>query len=67
MGLFEEKYAELGNQIKVYTVGPPDGEYFSREICSGPHVEHTGILGKFRIKKEQASSAGIRRVKAVLE
>jgi alanyl-tRNA synthetase len=67
IGLFEDKYAELGSQIKVYTVGDSDEQYFSREICSGPHVEHTGVLGKFRVKKEQASSAGVRRIKAVLE
>ncbi len=58
MGLFEGKY---GEKVKVYTV-----EGWSKEICGGPHVEHTGILGKFKIKKEQSSSAGIRRIKAVL-
>ncbi len=58
MGLFEGKY---GEKVKVYTV-----EGWSKEICGGPHVEHTGILGKFKIKKEQSSSAGIRRIKAIL-
>jgi alanyl-tRNA synthetase len=67
MGAFGDKYGEV---IKVYTVGDPDGENYSREICGGPHVEHTGKLGedgkKFKILKEESSSAGIRRIKAAL-
>lgn len=67
MGAFGDKYGEV---IKVYTVGDPDGENYSREICGGPHVEHTGRLGedgkKFKILKEESSSAGIRRIKAAL-
>lgn len=67
MGAFGDKY---GESIKVYTVGDPEGDHFSREICGGPHVEHTGALGeggvKFKILKEESSSAGIRRIKAVL-
>lgn len=63
MGVFESKYDE---KVKVYTVGKGD-QIFSKEICGGPHVEKTGMLGKFKIKKEQSSSAGIRRIKAVLE
>lgn len=66
-GVFEDKYEELGNKIKVYEVGDDEKGYFSREICGGPHVERIGELGRFRIKKEEASSAGIRRIKAVLE
>jgi len=62
-GVFESKY---GENVKVYTVGQEDN-IFSREICGGPHVEHTGELGVFRIKKEQSSSSGVRRIKAVLE
>lgn len=58
IGLFEGKY---GEKVKVYTV-----EGWSKEICGGPHVERTGKLGTFKIKKEQSSSAGIRRIKAVL-
>ena len=58
MGLFESKY---GEKVKVYSIGD-----FSKEICGGPHVEHTAVLGKFKIKKEEASSAGVRRIKAVL-
>ena len=59
IGLFENKY---GDVVKVYTIGD-----FSKEICGGPHVKHTGELGHFKIKKEESSSAGIRRIKAVLE
>ncbi len=58
IGLFESKYSE---RVKVYTMGD-----FSKEICGGPHVTHTGALGRFTIKKEEASSAGVRRIKAVL-
>ncbi len=63
IGLFEDKY---GEKVKVYTIGSGD-EVFSKEICGGPHVAHTGILGHFKIKKEESSSAGIRRIKAILE
>lgn len=67
MGAFGDKYGDI---IKVYTVGDPDGDNYSREICGGPHVEHTGRLGeegkKFKILKEESSSAGIRRIKAAL-
>ncbi len=58
IGLFDNKY---GSKVKVYTVNG-----VSCEICGGPHAAHTGELGKFKIKKEQASSAGVRRIKAVL-
>jgi alanyl-tRNA synthetase len=61
-GVFDEKYSE---RVKVYSIGnPPD--YFSREICGGPHVGKTGVLGRFKILKEEAVSAGVRRIKAVL-
>ncbi len=59
IGLFGDKY---GERVKVYTMGT-----FSKEICGGPHASHTGELGAFKIKKEEASSAGVRRIKAVLE
>ncbi|MBU1896074.1 alanine--tRNA ligase [Patescibacteria group bacterium] len=62
IGLFGDKYEA---RVKVYTVGDPESP-FSREICGGPHVEHTSELGSFKIKKEEASSAGIRRIKAIL-
>ena len=57
-GLFENKY---GDRVKVYTIGD-----FSKEICGGPHVTHTGELGTFKIKKEESSSSGVRRIKAIL-
>lgn len=63
MGIFESKY---GQTVKVYTVGSGD-EIVSREICGGPHVERTGVLGHFKIQKEESSSSGVRRIKAVLE
>ena len=58
-GLFASKY---GDKVKVYTIGD-----FSKEICGGPHVERTGNMGHFKIKKEEGVAAGIRRIKAVLE
>lgn len=58
MGLFEHKY---GDQVSVYSAGN-----FTKEICGGPHVTNTRELGHFRIKKEEASSAGVRRIKATL-
>lgn len=66
IGLFEDKYAQLGNKVKVYMVGDDQRGYFSKEICGGPHVEHTGLVGKFKIVKEEASSAGVRRIKAIV-
>ena len=62
-GQFWDKYPE---KLKVYTIGDFDNP-ISREVCGGPHVEHTGLIGKFKIKKEESSSAGVRRIKAVLE
>jgi alanyl-tRNA synthetase len=62
-GAFGEKY---GERVKVYQIGQGDN-VFSKEICGGPHVEQTGVLGKFRIVKEESSSQGVRRIKAVLE
>ncbi|MBI2634417.1 alanine--tRNA ligase [Candidatus Peregrinibacteria bacterium] len=65
IGLFGEKY---GEKVKVYTVGDPDkGTVFSMEICGGPHVKNTSELGHFKLVKEESSSSGIRRIKAVLE
>lgn len=72
IGLFEDKYEA---KIKVYTVGDPslpatadpNSPTFSREVCGGPHVAHTGLVGKFKIVKEEAVSAGVRRIKAVVE
>ena len=57
--MFIEKYPD---EVTVYSIGD-----FSKELCGGPHVQHTGVLGHFKIKKEEASSAGVRRIKACLE
>ncbi len=62
IGLFEDKYAKLGNKVKVYFIGD-----YSTEICGGPHVEHTGQIGGIKIQKEEAVSAGVRRIRAVLQ
>jgi len=67
IGLFEEKY---GDVVKVYFIGKPEEGFekaYSKEICGGPHVEKTGILGHFKIIKEEAVSSGVRRIKAILE
>ena len=80
LGLFEEKY---GDKVRVYKIGPSNsshsspsdtrpsesrtGQAFSLEYCGGPHVENTKTLGHFKIKKEEAVSAGVRRIKAILE
>jgi alanyl-tRNA synthetase len=67
-GVFDDKYSELGDKVKVYFVGDKaTGEFFSKEVCGGPHAERTGGLGKFRIKKEESVSAGTRRIKAFLD
>lgn len=66
IGLFEAKY---GDKVKVYSIGGPldSPDAFSKEICGGPHVKNTEELGQFKITKEEASSAGVRRIKAILE
>ncbi|MFA6338872.1 MAG: alanine--tRNA ligase [Candidatus Paceibacterota bacterium] len=61
---FGEKY---GDMVKVYTIGNEELGIFSREFCGGPHVSNTSELGSFKITKEEAVSAGVRRIKAVLE
>ena len=57
--MFIEKYPDIAT---VYSIGD-----ISKELCGGPHVKNTSELGKFKIKKEEASSAGVRRIKAILE
>lgn len=68
IGVFDAKY---GDTVSIYTVGETgkrgEVKLFSMEFCGGPHVEHTGVLGKFKIQKEEAVSQGVRRIKAVLE
>ena len=58
-GTFANKYGEI---VRVYTIGQ-----LSKEICGGPHVTNTGLLGHFKIIKEESSSAGVRRIKGILE
>ena len=72
ISLFGERY---GDRVKVYAIGDFDpapreereSPTFSKESCGGPHVEHTGELGRFQIVKEQSASGGVRRVRATLE
>ena len=59
IGIFDTKY---GEQVTVYSIGDYD-----KQICGGPHVKHTGELGHFKLVKEESSSAGIRRIKGILE
>lgn len=59
LGIFDDKY---GEKVSVYSIGD-----FSSEICAGPHVKNTCELGKFKIQKEESSSSGVRRIKAILE
>lgn len=66
IGVFDDRY---GSEVKVYQMGPRHGELaepFSKEICGGPHVARTGMLGSFKIQKEESSSAGVRRIKAIV-
>ncbi len=67
-GAFGDKY---GDKVKVYTMGEPGQRPYSIEICGGPHVDHTNVLAEsgkhFKIIKEEASSAGVRRIKAILK
>ncbi len=74
IGVFDDRY---GSEVKVYVMGDAhaavagtgkigDGPVFSKEICGGPHVARTGMLGHFTIQKEESSSAGVRRIKAVV-
>jgi alanyl-tRNA synthetase len=67
LGVFDDRY---GNRVKVYSIGDPSagsGQVFSREICGGPHASTTRELGHFKITNETSSSAGVRRIKAILE
>lgn len=63
-GSFRDRYPD---RVTVYTIGIEDDEPVSVEICGGPHVTRTGELGRFKIQKEESSSAGVRRIKAILE
>ena len=62
--LFTNKY---GEDVMVYTVGRDvKNDWFSKEVCGGPHVQHTAQIGEFKIEKEQSSSAGVRRIRATI-
>ena len=63
MGLFGDKYGDI---VRVYTIGE-GAKKWSTELCGGPHVKNTSELGHFKIVKEEAVSAGVRRIKAILE
>ncbi len=63
-GVFDDRYR---GTVKVYRIGKKHGEAFSLEICGGPHVENSSVLGNFRIIKEESVSQGVRRIKAVLD
>ncbi len=70
IGVFDDRY---DSDVKVYQIGPStssgQGEWsepFSLEICGGPHVARTGMLGSFKLKKEESSSSGVRRIKATV-
>lgn len=63
LAFFTQKYEE---QVKVYTVGDPNGEFFSKEVCGGPHVTHLAEVGHVTIIKEEAAGAGIRRIYATV-
>ncbi len=62
-GIFDAKY---GEKVSIYTIGD-EKLYFSKEICGGPHVKNTAELGQFKIQKEESSSSGVRRIKAILQ
>jgi len=62
-GVFDAKY---GNKVSVYSIGNKPN-FFSKEICAGPHIQNTKELGEFKIKKEESSSAGVRRIKGILK
>ncbi len=65
LGFFHEKYPA---RVKVYTMFDPNtNEVYSKELCGGPHVSHTNEVGRFRITKEESSSAGVRRIRGVVE
>jgi alanyl-tRNA synthetase len=64
MHFFAEKY---GEKVKVYTIGDPKGDWSSKEVCGGPHVTHTGVIGSVKIIKQEKIGSGVVRIYAVLE
>src|SRR3989338_8340848 len=67
IGAESEFGVKYGNTVSVYFIGDKKGIIFSKEFCGGPHVNNTSELGKFKIIKEEASSQGVRRIKAILQ
>ncbi len=67
LGAEMEFGAKYGDVVSVYFIEDESGFALSKEFCGGPHVEHTGVIGHFKIQKEEASSAGVRRIKGILE
>jgi len=63
LAFFGAKYPEI---VTVYTIGDPK-HYFSKEVCTGPHVENTQVLGEFQILKEESAGSGKRRIYAILK
>jgi alanyl-tRNA synthetase len=61
---FGVKYPDM---VSIYFIGDDLDHAISKEFCGGPHIEHTGLIGTFKIQKEEASSAGVRRIKATIE
>ncbi len=67
IGLFADRYAEVGDKVKVYFIGDEAiGNVYSKEVCGGPHVANTSELGEFQIQKEESIGSGLRRIKAIL-
>ncbi len=66
LGAEMEFGAKYPDRVSVYMIHDAADKVFSKEFCGGPHVERTGTLGMFKIQKEEASSAGVRRIKATL-
>mgnify|MGYP003681935025 CR=1 FL=1 len=64
LAFFGEKYDQ---KVRVYTVGDPKGEWFSKEVCGGPHITHTGELGRVRIFKQDKIGSGLMRLYAKVE
>lgn len=67
LGALAEFGAKYGDVVSVYTIFDGDGSVFSREFCGGPHIPNTSAIGRFKIQKEEAVSAGVRRIRAAVE